>query len=267
LCHAVGLLELLHRANKGHTFFSKSWVRWLAFLAASPHWVDRCCGCEGSVPTCSEWGVVQLGWQKGQGALYVVHYPMVQIVRCCTAHLTPLIFSELGQKSPFLTTDLEAHPTPLPMMSGGGDHDEHACSGSHHCDRCQPLSHRSRTDASSSQASPLARWIFTLCQHLLLCHDASLCFFIGVGLHLLHMQWPSSCMASSLPGIGSQIEGKVASPCGRTDWQPLSAPMERCSQNVMSVASEPRLSSKTSSPQARVSISRSKQLTNLNRTL
>jgi hypothetical protein len=30
-----------------------------------------------------------------------------------------LIFSELGQKSHFLATDLEAHPAPLPVMASG----------------------------------------------------------------------------------------------------------------------------------------------------
>jgi hypothetical protein len=34
---------------------------------------------------------------------------------------------------------------------------------------------------------------------MLLCHDARFCWSIGVGLHLLHMRWPSTCESSSLP--------------------------------------------------------------------
>jgi hypothetical protein len=92
--------------------------------------------------------------------------PMVQIARCRTTHLVLLIFSKLGYKSPFLTIDLEGHPTRLLVMASGGDHGERACGGSPHLDRCQPPSHRARMDASSSQASPSARWVFILCQHL-----------------------------------------------------------------------------------------------------
>jgi hypothetical protein len=60
--------------------------------------------------------------------------PTVQIARCRTAHLALLIFSELGQKSPFLTTDLEAHSAPLSVMAGGEDHGDRACGGSPHHD-------------------------------------------------------------------------------------------------------------------------------------
>jgi hypothetical protein len=49
---------------------------------------------------------------------------MVYTVRCRTAHLALLIFSELGQKSPFLTIDLEARPALLPVMPSRGDHDK-----------------------------------------------------------------------------------------------------------------------------------------------
>jgi hypothetical protein len=30
--------------------------------------VDRHCGRAGSIPTCSEWGIVRLGWRKGRDA-------------------------------------------------------------------------------------------------------------------------------------------------------------------------------------------------------
>jgi hypothetical protein len=40
-------------------------------------------------------------------------------VRCQTAHLALSILNELGQKLPFLTADLEACPTLLPVMVGG----------------------------------------------------------------------------------------------------------------------------------------------------
>jgi hypothetical protein len=82
----------------------------------------------------------------------------------------------------------------------------------------------------------------------LLCHDAGLYFLISVGLRLLHMWWSSSCRGSSLPRRGSWIAGKVPSLHGRMDWRPLSVPLERCSWNMTLVASDPRLSNKTSSP-------------------
>jgi hypothetical protein len=169
-------------------------------------------------------------------------------VRCRTAHLALLIFSELGHKLPFLAADLEACPTPLPMMASGGDHNKRPCGGSPHCGCCQPSSHRARTDASSSRASPLVRWVFTLCQCLLLCCDAGLYFLIGVRLRLLHMRWSSSCRGSSLPKRGSWIAEKVPLLHGRMDWWPLSTPLERCTRNVTQVTSELRLSSRTPSP-------------------
>jgi hypothetical protein len=86
------------------------------------------------------------------------------------------------------------------------------------------------------------------CLGLLLCHDTGLCLLIGVGLCLLQMRWPLSYRGSSLLRKGSWIAGKVPSSCGRMDWQPLSAPLERCTQNMMIVALELRLSSRTSSP-------------------
>jgi hypothetical protein len=57
-----------------------------------------------------------------------------------------------------------------------------------------------------------------------------------------------------LPERGSWIVGKMPLPHGRMDWQPFSAPLERCAQNVMLVTFNLRLS-------------RSRQLTDLNRTL
>jgi hypothetical protein len=83
---------------------------------------------------------------------------------------------------------------------------------------------------------------------LLLCCDANLCSLIVVGFHLLQMWWPSRCRGLSLPGRGSWIVGKVSLPRERMDWKPLSMPLERCALNVMPVASEPRLSSRTSLP-------------------
>jgi hypothetical protein len=51
-------------------------------------------------------------------------------MRCRTARLALLIFGELGQKSPFLATDLEACPIASPMMASGGDHGERSYGGS-----------------------------------------------------------------------------------------------------------------------------------------
>jgi hypothetical protein len=83
---------------------------------------------------------------------------------------------------------------------------------------------------------------------LLLCCGTGLCSLIVVGLCLLKMWWSSSCRGSSLPRRGSCIAGKVPSLRGRMDWQPLSTPLEWCAWNMTPVASEPRLSSRTSSP-------------------
>jgi hypothetical protein len=106
-------------------------------------------------------------------------------------------------------------------------------------------------DASSSQALPLVRWVSTLCQclpGLSSYHDVDLCLFIGVGLHLLQMWWPSSCRDNSLLERQSWTTGTVPSPCGRMDWQLLSAPSERCTQNMMSATSGLGLSSRRSLP-------------------
>jgi hypothetical protein len=49
-------------------------------------------------------------------------YFIVYIVRCLTAHLAILTFSELGQKSSSLTTDLEnSSRPPLLVMASGKD--------------------------------------------------------------------------------------------------------------------------------------------------
>jgi hypothetical protein len=149
-------------------------------------------------------------------------------MRCQTTHLTISISSGLGQKSP--------------VMASGGDHGKCPCGGSPYHNGCQPPSHRARMDASSSRASPLVRWGFTLCRRLhglATCHDNGLWLLIGVGLHLHQMRWPLSCRGSSLPRRGSWIVGRMI-------WWLLSAPMERCVQNVMLVMSELRLSSRTS---------------------
>jgi hypothetical protein len=76
--------------------------------------------------------------------------PTIQIARCRTAHLALLIFSELGQKLPFLAIDLEAHPALLPVIASGGYHGRHPCSGNPHRDCRQLPSRGSRTDTSSS---------------------------------------------------------------------------------------------------------------------
>jgi hypothetical protein len=65
--------------------------------------------------------------------------PTVQIARCRIAHLAHLIFSELGQKLPFLAANLEACFAPLPVMTSGGDHGKHACGGSPRRDCCCPI--------------------------------------------------------------------------------------------------------------------------------
>jgi hypothetical protein len=66
---------------------------------------------------------------------------MVQLARCRTIHLALSIFSELGQKSPSLTADLEysSHP-PLPVISSSEDHDKRSYGGSPCHDDCQPPS-------------------------------------------------------------------------------------------------------------------------------
>jgi hypothetical protein len=107
------------------------------------------------------------------------------------------------------------------------------------------------SDASSSWVSPSIKWVFTLCQRLpglASCRDTSLYLLIGLGPHLLQMWWSSSCMGNSLLQRGSWIVGKAPSPRDRMDWRPLSAPLERCMWNVMTVASGPRLPCRTSLP-------------------
>jgi hypothetical protein len=79
----------------------------------------------------------------------------------------------------------------------------------------QPPFHQVRMDASSSQASPSIRWVFTLWWRLpglASCHDASLYLLIGVGLLLLQTWWPHwrlslSCKSSSLIERGSCCHG------------------------------------------------------------
>jgi hypothetical protein len=71
---------------------------------------------------------------------------------------------------------------------------------------------------------------------------------IGIGLHLLHMWWPSSYKSSSVPGRGSWIVERVPSSCGRKAWWALRTFSGRCAQNVMLVAPMPVTSSGTSSP-------------------
>jgi hypothetical protein len=83
---------------------------------------------------------------------------------------------------------------------------------------------------------------------LLLCCDASFFLLIGVGLHLLHMRWPSSCKGSSLPGSRSWIAKRVSLSCGRKAWWPLHARSGRCTWNMTIVAPVPMPSSGTSSP-------------------
>jgi hypothetical protein len=162
-------------------------------------------------------------------------------VRCRTAHLALSIFSELGQKLPFLAADPETRFTPLPMMASGVDHDKRPCGRIPHHNGRQSSSHRARMDASSSQALPSVRWVFTLCwlfPGVASCHDAGLCLLIGVVLCLLQMWWSSSCKGSSLPGRGSWIAGKVPSWRGKMIWQLLSALWEGHSWNVMLSAIE-----------------------------
>jgi hypothetical protein len=136
-------------------------------------------------------------------------------VHAHSMHLALSISGELGQKSPFLTADLEARSAPLPVMASEGDHDKHPCGGSPCHNGRQPSSHRARTEASSSRASSSVMWIFTLCQRLpglASCRDADLCLLIGVGLRLLQIWWSSSCRGSSLLVRGDWTVGKVPSP-------------------------------------------------------
>jgi hypothetical protein len=135
------------------------------------------------------------------------------------------------------------------MMASGGDHDRRSCGGSPCRDGHQLSSHRARTDASSSRASPSVRWVFTLCRclpGLASCHDVDLHLLVGVGLCLLQMWWSSSCRGSSLLGRGSWTVGKAPMPFGRMDWWLLNAPSKRCAQSTTPATSRPRLSSSTS---------------------
>jgi hypothetical protein len=135
-------------------------------------------------------------------------------------------------------------------MASWGDDSKHPCNESPRHDCRQPPSCQARTDASSSRALPLVRWVFTragTCLGLLLCHDVSL--FIDYCRALS----PSNAVAIELLGKllaqESELdcrEGGIAS--WRMDWQPLSMPLERSTQNVMLVASKLRLSSMTSLP-------------------
>jgi hypothetical protein len=109
-------------------------------------------------------------------------------------------------------------------------------------------------DASSSRASPLARWAFTLQRRLpglSSCHGVDLCVLIGVGLLLLQMwwpcqRWPSSCRSSSLPRRGSWIARKAPLQRGWMDWCLLSLSLGRCRRNARPIMPRPRLSCNTS---------------------
>jgi hypothetical protein len=141
--------------------------------------------------------------------------------RCRTAHLAISISNKLGQNSSFLATDLVARLTPLLATASGGDHGKRPWGRSPHHDGRQLPSRQARMDASFSQASPLVRWGFTLywCLRGLASYcDTGLCLLIGVELHLLQMQWSSSCRVNFLPRRGSWIVGKAPSLCGRMDW-------------------------------------------------
>jgi hypothetical protein len=159
-------------------------------------------------------------------------------------------------ETPFLTTDLEAHPAPLPVMASGRGHGKHLWGGGSCHDGHKLLSHRVWMGASPSRASPSTRWGFTLRQRLPLLasyHGADLCMLIGVGLLLLQTcllrwRWPLSCTIGSLPRRGSWRTGKAPSLRRRMDWRLLSTPLGRCAQNVTPIASKPRLSSRTSLP-------------------
>jgi hypothetical protein len=50
----------------------------------------------------------------------VLENNFVEAARCRTTDLALFIFGELGRKSPFLATDHEACPAPVPMMASGG---------------------------------------------------------------------------------------------------------------------------------------------------
>jgi hypothetical protein len=66
-------------------------------------------------------------------------------------------------------------------------------------------------DTSPSRVSPLATWVFTLCQCLLglaSCCDADLCLLNGLGLYLLEMWWSSSCRGSSMPERGRELDSR-----------------------------------------------------------
>jgi hypothetical protein len=147
------------------------------------------------------------------------------MVSCQTAHLAISISSELGQKLPFLTIDLEARPAPLPVMDCGRDHDKRPWGRSPHRNGRQPPSRGARMDASFNRAPPLAKWGFTLCRclpGLASCHDVDLFLLIGLGLHLLQPRWLLSCRGSFLPKRGSWIPGKAPLSHGRMVWWLLS---------------------------------------------
>jgi hypothetical protein len=93
---------------------------------------------------------------------------------------------------PFLAANLKAHPTPLSMMVGDGDHDKCPWGEGPSQDCRQPSFHRARMDAAPSRVSSLTRWGFTLRQQFAgraSCRSTDLHLFIGVGLLLLQTWW------------------------------------------------------------------------------
>jgi hypothetical protein len=176
--HAIGLLGLLHRGTRAtHSSRNRGCDNSPSFLPHHTRWIDVVdmwvqsplivSGVLRSLDGEMAEALSTLRTIPGVGSEWPFWFsPTVQIARCRSTHLALLIFSELGQKLPFLTIDLKGRHAPLPVMASGGDHGERACGGSPHRNHRQPLSCQGRMNASSSRASPSARWVFTLCQRL-----------------------------------------------------------------------------------------------------
>jgi hypothetical protein len=113
-------------------------------------------------------------------------------MRCRTAHLALLIFSELGQTLPSLSTDTGAHPAPLPVMASGGDRGKHPYGGSTRHDNCHcHPTEQGQTPPSAGHLHWLGESLLYVvsCLGMLLHHDAYLCMLIGFRL-LFWMRWP-----------------------------------------------------------------------------
>jgi hypothetical protein len=172
LHHATDLLGLLCRGTKA-THSSQNdgspsllprhtrWINIVDVLIQPPLIASGAlCDFDGEKAKALTTSCIMLGMGSERPLLFS---SKVQIARRRTVHLALLIFINLGQESPFLTTDLEACPAPLPMVASGGDHDKRYYSGSprHNCH--QLSSRRARTHASSPRALPSVGYVFNLC--------------------------------------------------------------------------------------------------------